>query len=103
MLHMPDRDYPKFKINLRLTFDELCKAAAVGGYFIPTNYYRDHFRHMRRCDYAATLTKDYARIGLRQGLHQAFDLEFPQLFPDEFTDDTHSNVLHLPVREWKEW
>ena len=103
MLHMPDRDYPKFKISLRLTFDELCKAAAVGGYFIPTNYYRDHFRHMQRCDYAATLTKDYARIGLRQGLHQAFDLEFPQLFPDEFTDDAHSNVLHLLVREWKEW
>ncbi|MFC0243914.1 hypothetical protein ACFOLL_12105 [Falsochrobactrum ovis] len=103
MLHMPDRDYPKFKVGLRLTFDELCKAAAVGGYFIPTNYYRDHFRHMQRCDYAATLTKDYARIGLRQGLHQAFDLEFPQPFADDIAYSAADNILRLPVREWKEW
>ncbi len=103
MLHMPDRDYPKFKISLRLTFDELCKAAAVGGYFIPTNYYRDHFHHMQRCAYATALTKDYARIGLRQGLHQVFDMEFPQPFPDDIAYSAADNILRLPVREWKEW
>jgi len=103
MLHMPDRDYPKFKISLRLTFDELCKAAAVGGYFIPTNYYRDHFHHMQRCEYATALTKDYARIGLRQGLHQVFDMEFPQPFADDIAYSAADNILRLPIREWKEW
>lgn len=103
MLLMPDKDYPKFKINLRLSFYELRKAAAVDGYFIPTNYYRDHFRHMQRCDYAAALIKDYARINLRQGLYQASDLEFPLLLYDEISDNAKDNILHLSIYEWKEW
>lgn len=83
MLHFPDRDYPRFRISLRLTFDELCKAAAVGGYFIPSDHYPDHHYRMKRCALVGGLTVDYARIGLRRGLHQAFEMEYPTRLSDE--------------------
>ena len=45
----------------------------------------------------------HRRIGLRQGLHQVFDMEFPQPFADDIAYSAADNILRLPVREWKEW
>lgn len=103
MLHMPDRDYPKFKIGMRLTFDELCKAAAVGGYFIPSDQYRDHFHHMQRCRFTTALTRDYAKIGMRQGLHQSFDITFPQYFANEIDGIVPDDTRFLRFHDRTEW